>query len=199
MQQTTPRNLNITHKQKTSWQNFVADMSLCCHVTLYTSFTRVQSVRNPFDKKLLNFTTNWDYVSLFLGAANVVTPKLLSSTAPVPFTNCFHAIIQRPTYTFPYERKETCNPSGIRWSVVTAHCGIPVRQHWATGTCRTGSSAKCRLKLLASTVQPSRHSGLNHEHLSLRQLRFLLFILTPATGLIAFQAEMARRRQISVG
>jgi len=32
----------------------------------------------------------------------VVTPKFLASSAPVPFTNCFHAIIQCPTFTSPY-------------------------------------------------------------------------------------------------
>jgi len=49
MQKTTPQKLNITYKQITKWQIFIADMSLCCYVTFYTSRAHVQSVRDRFD------------------------------------------------------------------------------------------------------------------------------------------------------
>jgi hypothetical protein len=52
---------------------------------------------------------------------------------------------------------------------------------------------------LASSLLPSRHSRLNHEHLSFRQSRVLLIILTLATVPTTIQKEMARRRQMSVG
>ena len=54
MQQVIAQKLNII----SNWQNFIAAMSLCRHVTFYTSFTCVQSVRNRFDKKFLNLTMN---------------------------------------------------------------------------------------------------------------------------------------------
>ena len=78
------RFLNIKYKQRTNWQDYITNKSLCCHFALYTSFTHVQSVRNTFDKKFLNLTMNYDYVSLFLGPVNVVTAKLLFFNCPSP-------------------------------------------------------------------------------------------------------------------